>query len=106
MARFEHKEKFLDFKMKSNRVDVFLMDLLSQKSHADILVVIKIICIISHGQSFTEKGFSISKEVNDCNILEDSLICQRIVYDTLQACVKEIYEIEIDQKLRKSCLLS
>ena len=106
MARSERKEKFLGFQMKSNRVDVFLMDLLSKKSHVDILVVIKIICIISHGQSFTEKGFSVNKEVNDCNILEDSLICQRVVYDTLQACVKEIYEIEIDQKLRKSCLLS
>ena len=42
MARFEHKEKFLDFKMKSDRIDVFLMDLLSEKSHADLLVVIKL----------------------------------------------------------------
>ena len=73
MARFEHKEKFLDFKIKSNSTDVFLMDLLSEKSHADLLIVIKIICIISHGQSFTETGFSINKEVNDCNILEESL---------------------------------
>ena len=38
-------------------------------------------------------------------MLEESLICQRVVYDTLQACGKEIYEIEIDQELRKSCLL-
>ena len=42
MARFEHKEKFLDFKMKSDRIAVFLMDLLSEKSHADLLVVIKL----------------------------------------------------------------
>ena len=101
MARFEHKEKFLDFKMKSDRVDVFLMDLLSEKSHADLLVFIKIICIISHGQSFT-----VNKEVNDSNILEESLICQRVVYDALQARGKELYEIEIDQELRKSCLPS
>ena len=33
MARYEHKEKFLDFKMKSGWVDVFPMDLLSEKSH-------------------------------------------------------------------------
>ena len=49
VTRFEHKEEFLDLKMKSDRVDVFLMDLLSEKSHADLLVDIKIICIISHG---------------------------------------------------------
>ena len=59
------------------------MDLLSGKSHAELSVVIKIICIISHGQSFTERGFSINKEINDCNMLEESLICQRIVYDAL-----------------------
>lgn len=62
---------------------MFLMDLLSEKSHAELSVVIKIICIISHGQSFTERGFSINKEINDCNMLEESLICQRIVYDAL-----------------------
>ena len=83
MARFEHKEKFLDFKMKSDRVDVFVMDLLSEKYHADLLIVIKIISITSHGQSFTQRSFSIIKEVNDFNIVEESLICQRVVYDTL-----------------------
>ena len=39
-------------------------------------------------------------------MLEESLICQRVVYDILQVRDKEIYEIEIDQELRKSCLLS
>ena len=62
---------------------MFLMDLLSEKSHAELSVAIKIICIISHGQSFTERGFSINKEINNCNMLEESLICQRIVYDAL-----------------------
>ena len=61
---------------------------------------------MSHGQRFTERGFSINKEVNDYNMLEESLTCQRVVYDALQACGKEIYEIEIDQELKKSCLLS
>ena len=39
-------------------------------------------------------------------MLEESLICQRVVYDILQVRGKEIYEIVIDQELRKSCLLS
>ena len=92
--------------MKSDRVDAFLMDLLSEKSHADLPVVIKIICIIPHGQSFTERGFLINREINDCNMLEESLICQKVVYDALQACSKEIYETKMDQELRKSYLLS
>ena len=43
-------------------------------------------------------------EVNDCNMQEESLTCQRVVFDALQD--KKIYEIEIDQQLRKSCQLS
>ena len=39
MAHFEHKEKLLDFKMKSDCIDMFQMDLSSEKSHADLLVV-------------------------------------------------------------------
>lgn len=91
--------------MKSGGVDVFLMYLLTEKSHADPSVVIKIVCIIYPGQSFKERGFSINNKVNDCNRLDESLICQRVVSDALQECDKEIYEIEIDLELWKSCLL-
>ena len=41
-----------------------------------------------------------------CKHVIKKLICQRVVYDALQACGKEICEIEIYQKLRKSYLLS
>ena len=55
MARFEQKEKFLDLKKKSDRIDVFLIDLLSEKYHADLLVVIKIIYI--SWEEFYRKSF-------------------------------------------------
>ena len=45
---------------------------------------------------FYRKGFSISKEVNGCNMLEEPLICQQAVYDARKACGKEAYETEID----------
>ena len=41
-----------------------------------------------------------------CKHVIKKLICQRVVYDALQACGKEICEIEIYQELRKSYLLS
>ena len=95
MARFEHEEKFLDFKIKSDHVDVFLMDLLSHNSYAELLVVIKIISTISHGQSFTEKDFSINKEVNDWNMLEESLICQRVVIMPCKHVVKKYMRLKL-----------
>ena len=90
--------------MKLDRLDVFLVHFLPEKSYSELLKVSNIIFIISHGQSFTERGFSLSKELNDCNMQEESLTCQRVVYNALQD--KKMYEIEIDQQLRKSCQLS
>ena len=81
VACFDQKDKFLDFKMKSDRLDVFLVGLLPEKSYSELLKVCKIIFIISHGQSYTERGFFINKEVNNCNMQEESLTCQKVVYD-------------------------
>ena len=80
--------------MKSDRVDAFLMDLLSEKSHADLPVVIKIICIIPHGQSFTERGFLINREINDCNMLEESLICQKLFMMLCKHVVKKYVRLK------------
>ena len=42
---FDQKDKFLDFKMKLDRLDVFLVGLLSEKSYSELLRVSKIIFI-------------------------------------------------------------
>ena len=75
VACFNQKDKCLDFKVKSDRLEVFLVGLLPEKFYSELLKVSKIIFIISHGQNFTERGFSINKEVNDCNMQEKSLTC-------------------------------
>ena len=38
---------------------------------------------LSHSHSFTERGFSINKEVVDDNMKGKSLISQQILYDTI-----------------------
>ena len=105
-ARFEQKDKFLNFKMKSDRLDEFFGNLLLGKSHAELLSVCQIVFVLSHGQSFTERGFSINREVLDVNMQEKSLTSQRIVYDTLQDSDQKIHEINITQDLRKHCRLA
>ena len=71
-AHFEQKDKFLNFKMKSDRLDGFFGNLLLGKSHAELLSVCQIVFVLSHGQSFTERGFSINREVLDVNMQEKS----------------------------------
>ena len=92
--------------MKSDCLDEFFGNLLLGKSHAQVLSVCQIVFVLSHGQSFTERGFSINREVLDVNMQEKSLTSQRIVYDTLQDSDQKIDEINITQDLRKHCRLA
>ena len=45
VACFDQKDKFLDFIMKSDRLDVFLVGFLPEKSYSELLKVSKIIFI-------------------------------------------------------------
>ena len=45
-ARFEQKDKFLNFKMKSDRLDEFFGNLLLWKSHAELLSVCQIVFVL------------------------------------------------------------
>jgi len=46
--------------------------------------VIKLTLILSHGNAAVESGFSINNDMLVENLLEDSLVGQRIVYDSVQ----------------------
>ena len=78
------KDQFLSFGMRKQRVDVFLRDYLSiNPQYKEIWSICKLIFILQHGQSFTERGFSVNKEITDVNMQEDTLISQELVYDHL-----------------------
>ena len=62
--------------------------------------------MLNHGQSYTERGFSVNKLVSDTNMEDDSLIAQRLVYDFVKLCDKDLFEYTISAELRKSCKLS
>ena len=69
------KDEFLSFDMKKQRVDVFLCDYLSINPQCkELWSICKLIFILYHKQSFTERGFSVNKEIFDVNMQEDTLI--------------------------------
>ena len=87
------KHQFLSFGMRKQRVDVFLRDYLSiNPQYKDLWSICRLIFILQHGQSFTERGFSVNKEITDVNMQEDALISQRLVYDHLLQSEKEFWE--------------
>ena len=62
--------------------------------------------ILSHGQSFIERGFSINKEISDNNLQGKSLLTQRFIYEHFTSENIVLHEYVIPQALRKSCNLA
>ena len=107
VAETQHKEEFLKFCFKVDRLDTFLGKFLAGgDSYKDVWTVCKTVFMFSRGQSFTETGFSVNKEVVDYNMEEKSLISQRLVYDAIHDGNAKLTDFQITPALRKSCLLS
>ena len=101
------KDQFLSFDMRKQRVDVFLHDYLSiNPQYKEIWSICKLILILQHGQSFTERGFSVNKEITDVNMQEVTLISQQLVYDHLLQSEKEVWEFPTTPELREGCKLA
>ena len=101
------KDEFLLFDMRKQRVDVFLRDFIGiNPQYKDLWSICKLIFILQHGQSYTERGFSVNNKISDVNMQEDALISQRLVYDCLLKSEREVWEFPITPELRKSCKLA
>ncbi|XP_033214510.1 uncharacterized protein LOC117171370 isoform X1 [Belonocnema kinseyi] len=69
---------------KKERLDTFWMSVLTDYGASDLLVsFMKKTLILSHGNAFVKRGFSINKELIVENHLSRSLVAQRQVYDAV-----------------------
>ena len=85
------KEQFLSFDTRKQPAEVFLHDYLSiSLQYRELWSICKLIFILQHGQSFTERCFSVNKEIPAVNMQEDAFISQRLVYDHLLQIEKEV----------------
>lgn len=66
------------------RVDTFLYE--KMKGYHHLWDVCKKLLLLSHGQATVERGFSINKEVETCNMQADTIIAHRQVCDYVEMC--------------------
>ena len=52
--------------------------------YSDFHKFLQIVLILSHGNAAPERGFSVNKEIIVANQREESLIAQRMIYDSIQ----------------------
>ena len=83
VAETQHEDEFLKFCFKVDQLYTFFGKFLGHDSYNDVWTICKTVFIFSHGQSFTEREFSVNKEVVDYNLEEKSLTSQRLVYDAI-----------------------
>lgn len=81
------REKLANFSRSKVRLDEFWMALLSnsEQENQHLRCFVKKILILAHGNALLERGFSINDECLVENLLEESLVAQRVVYDAIHA---------------------
>nr|CAD7264555.1 unnamed protein product [Timema shepardi] len=65
------------------RLDDLWMSLLSNQRLKNLMKVVRMLLPLSHGNATLERGFSINGEVIVEHLREDSIVAQRIVYDSV-----------------------
>ena len=79
-----NRKAFQDFDLNSDRLDRSFSDFIgANNAYQDIWNVLKLVFVLSHGQSFIEHGFSINKQLLVENLKEKSLIALRLIEDHL-----------------------
>lgn len=99
------KHKIKEFN-KEERLDHFWVRLIDSRSgYANLLSFIKLICILFHGNASLERGFSINSACLVENLMKDSLVGQRVVYDAITE-AGGIKEVLIQKKMIHSFRIS
>lgn len=77
--------KFKEFDKGKDRLDSFYYSAIGQNlEFVELFSMIRCVLTLSHGNAAVESGFSVNGDMLVENLHEDSLVTQRIVYDSVQ----------------------
>ena len=98
-------EVFSNYDVKKERLDTFFGNYLQgNKKYESLWPVCIFTFTFSHGQSHVERGFNINDDILVPNLSEDSLISQRLSYDSLKVSGQDAHNLIITDEMRRSCL--
>ena len=85
--------EFKKFDFYKERMDDFYVTILGEKpKFKELFSVVKLVCILSHGNATPERGFSINSDVLVENLLEESVVAQSQVCDGIHHSGVDIIE--------------
>lgn len=78
-------ETFLSYQPTETRLDTFLYGVHAQR-YNELWGFCKELLLLSHGQGTVERGFSVNKEVETCNMQEETIVTHRLICDYVNTC--------------------
>jgi len=77
------KDKIMQF-TREVRLDIFYSELLANNvNRKHLWTVVKLVLVLSHGNALVEGRFSVNKELLIENLLEETVVSQRLVYGAI-----------------------
>ena len=71
------------FSISLDRVDEFYARILNSLSEVDLIVIVRLCFILSHGNARVESRFSINENLLQVNMKESSIVSQRLAYEAI-----------------------
>lgn len=88
------------FSISDDRVDTFYARILDSSNTVDLQNIVRLILILSHGNARVESGFSINDDILLPNMLAETIVSQRIVFEAVQRAGSP-NKVEITRQLMK-----
>ena len=99
-----NKNAFLEYCMKSTRLDDFLAFYVCCSTHYnDFWFVCKFVFTLTHGQSSVERGFNVNKKTAVENLEELGLTSLRMIYDAIMYHGGKVKDFPIPNSLLIAC---
>ena len=90
--------QFANFDSSHDRLDSLLYKFMIGDAFKNLLEVVKLVLVLSHGQAAVERGFSVNREAEVENLKGHTLIAMRTVIDHVNS-VDGIFNVEISKQL-------
>ena len=81
----EKRLAFERFNRHEQRLDEFFMKQTGIVSYTNLLLILKLVLVLSHGQANLEGCFSVNNNVLKCNMSEKSIMSQKLIIDHMKS---------------------
>ena len=89
-----------EFDIYQDRLDDFYSRVLDSNSTIDLQYIVRYVLPLSHGNARIESGFSVNTDILETNMMEQSIVAQRLVYEGIER-AGGVVKVEITPEMMK-----